>query len=162
LEIEYETRGRLKIERPDLLVIIGANKELWTIKKLSATPSQYQENEMKDLATQLLAHGYQQRLIDVDVLGHEPSLGNAITLLKLGRGQISYTEREALRILFAERSGRLTWADIASGIAGPCGKNILCRLVLEGVVRFDPTGLWADAMVFYWVGGGINHPEGRL
>jgi len=48
LEIDYETKGGLKIERRDLLVIIGAHKELWTIKKLSATPSQDQKNEMKD------------------------------------------------------------------------------------------------------------------
>jgi len=34
--------------------------------------------------------------------------------------------------------------------------------VLEGVVRFDPTALWTDLMLFYWVGDGIDCVEGDI
>jgi len=162
MAIEYESKGFFKVEHPDLLVVIGAHKELWTINKLSTAQSQAQKNEMKELAKHLLAHGYRQRLIEVDVLGHEPRLSNAITLLGFGRGEISLLEREALRLLFIERAGRLSWGEVVSGVAGPLGRNILCRLVLEGVVRFDPTALWTDLMIFYWVGDGIDRVEGDI
>ena len=162
MAIEYEGNGSLRVERPDLLVVIGAHKELWTIKKLSEIHSQDQKNEMKELAMHLLARGYQQRLIDIDVLEQEPMLSNAITLLGFGRGEISPLEREAFRILFIEREGHLSWGEVINGVAGPLGRNILCRLVLEGVVRFDPTALWTDLMLFYWTGDGIDHVEGGI
>lgn len=162
MAIEYEGKQGLKIERPDFLVVIGAHKELWTIKKSSEVDSQAQKNEMKELARHLLTRGYQQRLIDIDVLGQEPRLSNAITLLAFGRGEISPLEREAFRILFIEREGHLSWGEVISGVAGPLGRNILCRLVLEGVVRFDPAVLWTDLMLFYWVGDGIDHVEGGI
>lgn len=162
LVIDYESRGRLKIERPDLLVVIGAQKELWTITRPSTILSQDQKNEMQELATQLLAYGYQRRLIDVDTLERQPRLGNAIALLRLGRSEISHLEREAFRLLFAERSGCISWGDIAGGIAGPCGKNILCRLVLEGVVHFNPDLLWTDMILFYWVGDRIDRLKGDI
>ena len=162
MEIEYEGNGRVRVERPDLLVVIGAHKKLWTIKKLSEIHSQDQKNEIKNLAMHLLARGYQQRLIDVDFLEQEPRLSNAITLLAFGRGEISPLEREAFRILFIEREGHLSWGEVINGVAGPLGRNILCRLVLEGVVRFDPTALWTDLMLFYWAGDGIDHVEGGI
>ena len=162
MAIEYEGKQGLKVERPDLLVVIGAHKELWTIKKLSEVQSQIQKNEMKELAMHLLTRGYQQRLIDIDVLEHGPRLANAITLLGFGRGEISLLEREALRLLFIERAGHLSWGEIVSGVAGPFGRNILCRLVLEGVVHYDPAVLWTGLMLFYWVGDGIDHAEGDI
>ena len=162
MAIEYEGKQGLKVERPDLLVVIGAHKELWTIKKLSEVQSQIQKNEMKELAMHLLTRGYQQRLIDIDVLEHGPRLANAITLLGFGRGEISLLEREALRLLFIERAGHLSWGEIVSGVAGPFGRNILCRLVLEGVVHYDPAVLWTGLMLFYWVGVGIDHAEGDI
>ena len=76
--------------------------------------------------------------------------------------EISLLEREALRLLFIERAGHLSWGEIVSGVAGPFGRNILCRLVLEGVVHYDPAVLWTGLMLFYWVGDGIDHAEGDI
>ena len=162
MAIEYEGNDGLRVEYPDLLVVIGVHKELWTIKKLSTVHSQAQKIEIENLAMHLLARGYQQRQIDIDVLEQEPRLSNAITLLAFGRGEISPLEREAFRILFIERDGRLPWGEVVSGVAGPLGRNILCRLVLEGLVCFDQTALWTDLMLFYWVGDGIDHAEGGI
>ena len=150
MAIEYETHGVLHTERPDILVEIDGQKELWTIKKLAKVTDGRVATHSKNLALQLRSHGYQQKSVIAEWLKQEPRLGNAITLLGFGRQEVSPLAREAFRILFAKRAGGINWGEFREGIAGHLGKNILCRLVLEGVIHFDPTLAWTDLTAFYW------------
>ena len=156
MAIEYEVNGVLRIERPDILVVNSGQKELWTIKKLAEVADELETTDSKNLALHLRSHGYQQKSVIAEALKHEPKLGNAITLIGFGRRAISTLEREAIRILFAKKVGGISWGEFSRGIAGQLGKNILCRLVLEGVIHFDSTLLWTDLTPFYWVGGELG------
>jgi hypothetical protein len=150
MAIEYEDHGVLHTERPDILVVIAGQKELWTIKKLAEVADDHEITNSKNLGLQLRSHGYQQKSVIAEALKQEPRLGNAITLLRLGRKEVSPLAREAFRILVAKRVGGIHWGEFRKGIAGHLGKNILCRLVLEGVIHFDPTMRWTDLTPFNW------------
>ena len=156
LLIEYESGGFLHIERPHILVVTGHQKELWTIKKSLETFNRIQQAEQEELSLHLLRHGYLRKTVMAETLEEEPRMGNQMKLLRLGRCQVSSLEREAIRHFFMKRSGVMTWGEILGAEVGPIGKNIICRLVLEGLVHFDITKFWTNLTTFYWVNGGSN------
>lgn len=156
LLIEYESGGFLHIERPHILVVTGYQKELWTIKKSSETFNRIQKAEEEELSFHLLRHGYLQKTVIAETLEEEPRMGNQMKLLRLGRCQVSSLEREAIRHFFMKRSGVVTWGEILDGEIGSIGKNIICRLVLEGSVHFEITKFWTNLTPFYLVNGSSN------
>jgi len=157
MAIEYEVHGTLRIEHPDILVVMAEQKELWTVINRAEVSAKSQTTDSKNLTLQLRSHGYVQKVVIADAMKNEPRLANAITLVGYGRKEVSPLEREAVRILFEKRGGVVGWGEFAGGLAGQLGKNIVCRLVLEGVIHFDPTFVWTDSTSFYWGGSGLGY-----
>lgn len=53
-----------------------------------------------------------------------------------GRGSILEVNRERVRLML-QRAGSLSWGRACAGEYGPNGRQILCRLTLEGVLTMD-------------------------
>ncbi|MBU3590660.1 hypothetical protein ICN11_01320 [Polynucleobacter sp. 78F-HAINBA] len=148
LEIVYEYEGVIQIERPDILVVINGQKELWKIARELECKNWLKGLNM--LSEELLFHGYFLKTVSSDDMGSDPRLKNAVTILKFGRREISPEEREQARCLFLARPAGVLWSEILGGIAGPSSKNVMCRLVLEGVVHVDQVKLWCGSTLFTW------------
>ena len=135
-EIIYLDRSEIKHHYPDIYVEVNGKQEFWEIKP----ESEASENEFStrtDLLTQgLLPYGFAYRVVLDHELTKQPRLENAKTLLRFGRRPPSDCERESVRIAL-ESKGLLTWAEIGQGAFGTHGREIVCRLVLEGVLVFD-------------------------
>ena len=161
MEIEYESKGLIRVERPDLLVVSGARKELWSIKKAIETGSSRNDSEVMNLTLALARYGFQKKVVMVETLREEPRKGNLITLLGLGRNRcVSPIEREGVRLLFIKRGGSINWGEISSWGIGLFGKNVVCRLVLEGAIHFDLAIPWTRETPFYWSGKSlVNNKE---
>ena len=155
LEIDYECEGVMHTQRPDILVVINGQKELWTIVRDLECKSWLRGLNM--LFKELLFHGYFLKVVSSDDMRNDPRLKNAVTILKFGRREISPEEREQARCLFLARPAGIWWSEILGGIAGPFSKSIMYRLVLEGVVHVDQAELWSGSTLFTWVDSGGEH-----
>src|ERR1017187_102176 len=58
------------------------------------------------------------------------------TFFVYGRGSIAEIGRERVRLKL-QRPGSLSWGGACAGEYGPNGRQILCRLTLEGVLMTD-------------------------
>ena len=152
LEIDYEYEGVIYNERPDILVVVNGQKELWKIVQDLECKIWLRRFNM--LSKELLFHSYFLKSISSDDIRNNLRLKNAVTILKFGRREISLEERELARRLFLVRPRGMYWSEILVGIAGHFSKNIICRLVLEGVVHVDQDKLWTGSTLFTWDGSG--------
>jgi hypothetical protein len=66
----------------------------------------------------------------------QPRQGNACFLLGFGRRAVTDCEEEFIRWALTRR-GSLLWSDACCGEYGPRGREILCSLVLRGVLTID-------------------------
>jgi hypothetical protein len=134
--IRYELDGQIHLHSPDILVEIDSAKELWEIKPDHEAHHPDVIRRSECLGSSLPRHGYTYRVVVGSHLAGRPGLGNANLLLQYGRWPLSDLERElARRTLRA--TGVVTWESVCSGLLGPRGRVILCRMVLEGTVDFD-------------------------
>jgi len=74
-------------------------------------------------------------VLDCD-LAKQPRLQNVDILLRFGRRPLAEYERERVR-QYLRRLGSVCWSDVCQGVYGPKGREIVCRLVLEGALAFD-------------------------
>ena len=133
-EIVYFNGVELKRHVPDVYVEFCEHKELWEIKIDGSDPDVIARTIL--LSNGLKQHGFIYRLVLDSELETQPRLQNANNLLRYGRRPLAELNRERLRLLLKKR-GSLTWLDASSGAYGPFGRNALCRLALEGILRFD-------------------------
>ncbi len=142
-EVVYFNGVEQKRHFPDIYVESCERRELWEIKTDPAEPDVIARTIL--LSNGLKQHGFVYRLVLHSELEMQPRLQNANTLLRYGRRPLEELDRERLRLLLKKR-GSLTWVDASSGAYGPLGRDALCRLVLEGTLRFDmDKPLTADA-----------------
>jgi hypothetical protein len=123
---------------PSLYVLANGVKELWEVKT-EAEARNPEAIARTALMTSLLPReGYQYRLILDVALRRQPYLSLAKELVHLGRRPVSLLEWEGLRRILDEE-GFLSWSEACSGVYGPWGRQMLCRLVLDGYLQFDRT-----------------------
>ncbi len=68
----------------------------------------------------------------------QPRLRNVQLLLQFGRQQYAVTDREAVR-RFLDSNSSVSWGDVGSGTLGSSGRELSCRLVLEGHLAMNLT-----------------------
>jgi hypothetical protein len=135
-EIVYVDGADIKRHYPDIYVEIDGNQELWEVKA-ECEASQSEVSTRTELLNRGLGwYGFTYRVALAHELAKQPRLENAKTLLRYGRRAASDCERECLRTA-VESKGHLNWAEICQGNFGSRGREIVCRLVLEGVLRVD-------------------------
>jgi len=137
-EIVYidKTGTETKRHYPDIYVEIDSNQELWEVKA-ECEASQSEVSARTELLTSgLRRYGFTYRVVLDHELAKEPRLGNAKTLLRYGRRPASDNECECVRLALKSK-GHLSWSEVCRGVLGIHGRQIVCRLVLEGVLTFD-------------------------
>src|SRR5271166_2689897 len=135
-EIVYVDGAETKRHYPDIYVETDSSQELWEVKaECEASLSEVLTR------TQLLTRGLQQygftyRIVLDHELAKQPRLDNAKTMLRYGRRTASDNEREYVRLVLKSK-GHLSWSEVCEGALGIHSREIVCRLVLEGVLSFD-------------------------
>lgn len=135
-EIVYVLDGQTRSHFPDILVETNSRKELWEVKPESKALELDVATRTEFLAEALPAWGYSYRLALASELARQPRQKNAFLLLGLGRRAIADCERESIRRALA-RQGSLLWSDACRGEYSVRGREILCNLVLSGILAID-------------------------
>lgn len=137
LLLRYQLRGESRLHYPDQLVKRDTgSKELWEIKSERDAAREDVAARTALLRAGLPTYGYEYRLVYAEELRRQPRLSNVLEILKWGRGAITAVERERIRALLT-RAPAVTWGAAVSGAVGRSGRQVLCRLVLEGMLAFD-------------------------
>ena len=135
-EVEYVLDGQARSHYPDILVEKNGRKELWEVKPESETEEQKIAARTALLLQGLPLWGYTYRVVLAKDLVMQPRLVNSRLLLGFGRRAVTDCEREFIRRALI-RHGSLLWSDACRGEYGPWGREILCNLVLRGVLTID-------------------------
>jgi len=146
--ISYLQDGVVRSHVPDILIEYSDRKELWEVKVESEalTP--------EIAARTVLMHGlapwgYTYKVVLAAKLAAQPRLNNAMYLQRFGGLRaVSPEERESIRQVL-KRTGYLLWGDACRGIYGLHGREILCRLALEGLLSLDLTSVWTENTRFF-------------
>jgi len=147
-EIAYQQDGLLRSHFPDILVEYLDRKELWEVK-LESDAAKPEIAARTALLGDLTNWGYKYKVVMAGELASSPRLGNAIKLHQFGGLRtVTPEDRESIR-LELKRRAYLVWSDARCNVYGPRGREILCRLALEGVLKVDVTATWTDATRFY-------------
>lgn len=135
LVIRFILNGVEHRHYPDVLINIGATRELWEIKPASDAAVPDVVARTRFLERKLPDRGFTYRMVIGEDLAMEPRLSNVLTLLKHGRQQISLTEHEQVRLVFQSEK-EITWAS-AEDELGSKRSRLLCRSFLEGRITCD-------------------------
>jgi hypothetical protein len=146
-EIRYVQDGVAKSHYPDILVEIRGRRELWEVKPESEALRPEIATRSALLSQHLLSWGYVYRVVLDQELAMQPRLKNAIQLLHFGQHDVTESEQEFIR-LGLKRTGGLVWSDACAGVYGRRGREILCRLVLNGTLALDMDAVWSADTCF--------------
>jgi hypothetical protein len=135
-QVMYIHDGQARSHYPDILVEKNGRKELWEVKPESEAKEQKIAARTALLVQGLQLWGYNYRVVLAKDLAMQPRLTNARFLLGFGRRTVTDCEEEFIRRAHS-RHGSLIWSDACRGEYGPWGREILCSLVLRGVLTID-------------------------
>ena len=152
-EIVYFDGTETRQHYPDIYVEIDSDQELWEVKAECEAVQSEVSTRTELLTSGLRRYGFTYRVVLDHELAKEPRLGNAKTLLRYGRRAASDNECEYVRLALKSK-GHLTWSEVCRGVLGIHGREIICRLVLEGVLTFDMKSSFAPDTQFL---EGRNH-----
>ncbi|MBA3016528.1 MAG: TnsA endonuclease N-terminal domain-containing protein [Proteobacteria bacterium] len=136
LVINYILDGVQHRHYPDILVETQTSKELWEVKTRDEALKPKNILRTKLMCNELPNHGYQYRVALAEDLARNPRLTNALLLLRLGRNNVSFIDKERISNFFSIIE-HITWKLITSGKLGVNGKNHICRLIMDGYLFFD-------------------------
>lgn len=136
-EIVYMIDSELKSHYPDIYVETHDGKRaLWEVKADSRAARPEIAARTKLLTGGLERYGFSYRVVLDSELGRQPRLQNTKLLLHYGRCEVEALTQEQIQLTL-RRTGSLSWGAARAGAYGPEGRQMLCRLVLEGVLTFD-------------------------
>jgi len=135
-EIVYFDGTETRRHYPDIYVEIDSNQELWEVKAECEASLSEVSTRTELLTSGLQQYGFTYRVVLDHELAKQPRLENAKTLLRYGRRVASDNECECVRLALKSK-GHLSWSEVCRGVLGTHGREIVCRLALEGVLSFD-------------------------
>jgi hypothetical protein len=145
--IVYLQDGAIRTHIPDILVEFADRKEFWEVK-LKAEAATPEIATRTALMRDLRHWGYGYQVVLSEDVAVQPRLRNVAQMHYWGAVRpIGDLEREFIRSEVGQRR-ELTWGDACQGIFGQYGREILCRLTLEGTLTFDMTRHWTDESTF--------------
>ncbi|HSY35610.1 MAG TPA: hypothetical protein VK814_07670 [Acidobacteriaceae bacterium] len=152
--IEYTIGGVATYHVPDILVEVDGRKELWEIKPNSEATQPEIAARTVVMSQHLPTWGYVYRVVLADDLLSQPRLRNANRLLQFGRDHVTECEQESIRLAL-KQSGRLMWSSACDGNYGARGRQILCRMVIDGTLSIDLNEIWSAGTEFVVENGGF-------
>ena len=146
-QVMYIHDGQVKSHYPDILVKKKCVKELWKVKPDYEAEQQKIAARTSLFVQQLPLWGYIYRVVLAKGLAMQPRLANTRLILGSGRRTVTDCEEEFIRRALSRR-GSLIWSDACRGEYGQWGREILCSLVLRGVLTIDWNSLIAPNTCF--------------
>ncbi len=135
-EIVYVDGTEIRRHYPDIYAEIDGGQELWEVKAEREASRNEILTRTELLTSGLQQYGFTYRVLLDHELAKQPRLENTKTLLRYGRRTASDDEREYVRLALKSK-GYLSWSEVCEGTFGTHSREIVCRLVLEGVLSFD-------------------------
>jgi hypothetical protein len=121
---------------PDIEVLARTGPELWEIKAERFANADVIRRRTEILSAELPLWGFVYRVMTAEELNLQPRKDNIHKILDFARRPVADSERwmitDELR-----RNGHIVWRDALKGKYGAYGREILCRLVIEGHLEFD-------------------------
>jgi hypothetical protein len=142
-EITYLDEDTQHSHYPDLLVFLAdGTREIWEVKRRAdITPGITELAAFLDGA--LSPRGYRYRLVVAEDSEAQPALRNWCLIIYFAYRGTTLLERESVRS-HCKTHGFISWAEAHEGLFGRFGREILCRLLVEGILVCDlsqPFGL---------------------
>lgn len=135
-QIDYVMDGVGRVHYPDILVTTTERKELWEVKPQSKALEPEVLGRTALLSRALSRWGYVYRMVFAEELARQPRLNNSSLLLRIGAQAVGDCEWEEIRRVLQQR-GLLIWSEACRGDYGLKGCEILCSLVLRGILAID-------------------------
>lgn len=158
LMVHYMLDGMERVHYPDVGVVVDGAKELWEVKTRAESLDPETARRTELMSSDLPKFGYKYRMVIAEDLAVAPRLSNALMLLRHGRTNIPTLERERLRRMMGDVS-ELTWGAVLAGAFGKRSKAYVCRLVLEGALRFDMNAPMSERTLISTVRSGMPVKE---
>jgi len=152
-EIVYVDGRETRRHYPDIYAEVDGNRELWEVKAECEAAQSEVATRTELLTSGLQRYGFTYRVVLDPELARQPRLDNANTLLRYGRRTASDNEREYVRLALKSR-GHLSWSEVCRGVFGTHSREIVCHLVLGGVLSFDVDSPLGPSTQFF---EGRNH-----
>lgn len=134
--IHYIINGEVHIHYPDILVNYNTHREIWEVKTEMDSKSIEVARRTELMAKFLPTYGYFYKIVIAEDLKVNPRLNNVTHLLQYGHKAVSLIEREQIRQLF-KKSDVQEWGFFQLGTPGGVFHRVICRLILEGVLKVD-------------------------
>jgi hypothetical protein len=135
-KVVYVMDGVERVHYPDVLLETTGGKEFWEVKLRSKALDPEVLARAAFLSSALPRWGYVYRTVFGEDLARQPRLNNANLILGFGKRAVTDREWEHLRRVIAQK-GSLVWSEACSGNYGAKGRQVLCSLVLRGILSID-------------------------
>jgi hypothetical protein len=150
-EIVYvDDEGKEATHFPDNDVLAMSGSELWEIKPKKFADRAIVRRRTDILSADLAILGITYRMVYAEQLRREPQLRTMDKILTFGRRPVAHDELAMIRNELAMKT-TLNWGDARRGELGQYGREILCRLVLEGRLTVNDKAALTDHSEF-WLG----------
>lgn len=136
LLLKYVLNGEEHKHYPDVLVDYGDSRELWEIKPTAQAMNQEYVERTRFFEASLPKLGFTYKMVLAEDLAAQPRLNTVLALLRHGRNSVGNSARESVRRLLVA-APVVTWGQASDGHLGTNGREILARLVLEGMLSCD-------------------------
>ncbi len=111
-------------------------KVLLEVKEKTEAGTDEVKRRTEILTCDLPYHGYSYELRIAEDAAREPACSNRWTIISFATRPVSDYEREIIRRV-CEFSGHVLWGEACKGAYGPFGREIVCRLFIEGSLTAD-------------------------
>jgi|GEM_PF-715850 len=146
-EIVYFEDGKEVSFYPQIEVLTANRRELWEVRPKRYAQSALVSRREEILSEALVEFGISFRLVIAEELSKQPRQKTMEKILRFGRRAVSTAEHLSVARELSQ-NGRLTWGDACSGRLGSSGREIVCRLVLEGFLHLDVDSPFGEATEF--------------
>jgi hypothetical protein len=136
-EITYVDGAEEKRHIPDILDRKkNLSKALVEVKTAEEANSREVQRRTEVLKEDLPLYGYTYEVRIAEEAAKEPGLSNRLDAIFFACRPVSDDELELIRRV-CEKSGFALWGHACTGVYGKYGREILCRLFIQGVLTFD-------------------------
>ena len=135
--ITYLLAGEEHCHDPDLFETPFSGFDVLSEIKLAAeAASEEVRSRTKVMTLGLPAFGLRYRVRLVERSQHEPERRNRTILIGFANRQATMQERESI-LLACRRHDYVSWLEVCHGRYGQFGREIVCRLFIDGVLATD-------------------------
>jgi hypothetical protein len=132
---------------PDIEVLARTRPELWEIKAERYANADVIRRRTEILSAELQSWGFVYRVMTAEELNLQPRKDNMHKILDFARRSVADSERAMIADELS-RNGPIVWHDVLKGKFGRFGREIVCRLVIEGYLDLDLQVHFSDDTAF--------------